>query len=38
MHRLLHDTPIFYSLPGSIVFNIQPDVEHWMVGRRVNAY
>ena len=21
----------FYSLPGEIVFNIQPDVEHWIV-------
>ena len=23
--------PIFYSLPGGIVFNIQPDVEHSLV-------
>ena len=23
--------PIFYSLPGGIDFNFQPDVEHWIV-------
>ena len=22
--------PDFYSLPGAIVFHIQPDVEHWV--------
>ena len=30
--RSWNASPIFfYSLPASIVFNIQPDVEHWIV-------
>ena len=31
MHRLHNAFPDFDSLPGGIVFNIQPDVEDWIV-------
>ena len=39
MHMLMHDIPrFFYSLPGSIVFNIQSDVENWIIiGRPIHV-
>ena len=31
MHILLQDIPDFDSIPGSFVFNSQPDDGHWIV-------